>query len=159
MRKRKYNIAVYNYLSDNDRFAELINASEFGGKTVLRGDMLESDDSRYAVLCPKQKQSSKGSQLDELWSREEYRHLDRDTAKMIAIITDSTTVLERLDEYEMEGDYDMCKAMDDMKEELVEKTVERNIKSLVQTLKLTAEQAMDALLVPEDERGRYMAKM
>lgn len=40
--------------------------------------------------------------------------MDRDTAEVIAVLTDTTDVLERLDEYETEGEYDMCQAMDAM---------------------------------------------
>ena len=35
----KYDAAVCRFLTDRDRFAELINASEFQGRQVLRGDM------------------------------------------------------------------------------------------------------------------------
>ncbi len=40
----KKDIAVCNFLSDKDRFAEIVNAAEFGGEPVLRGDMLEAED-------------------------------------------------------------------------------------------------------------------
>ncbi len=323
----KCDVAVCNYLSDNDRFAELVNASEFGGKQVLRGDMLETDDGRYANLRPKQKQNEaklqaeqrfrdikkrtkngewlvitaienqenidftmplrimeydcleynsqvrkiksdkakklrdKGKKpckwntaldkedrlypvhticfyhgterwngprslkdmmdfdnappewealfhdygmslfcagevedlsgfktglkqflevlplrnnkdkLDELWSMEAYRHLDRDTAEIIAIITDNDRVLERLDEYELKGEYNMCKAMDELKEDWMTKGIECGIeqgieqaildaiRNLMQTMQFTVEQAMDALLVPKEDRKRYLAKL
>lgn len=44
----KYDDAMYAYLSDNDRFADLFNAVLFDGEKVLRGDMLEPDSERYA---------------------------------------------------------------------------------------------------------------
>lgn len=51
----------------------------------------------------------------------------------------------------------MCKVMEDMRneaaKEATQKTLIVNIQTLVQTLKLTADQAMDALLVPQEERG------
>lgn len=311
----KYNIAVCNYLSDNDRFAELVNVSEFGGRPVLRGDMLESDDGHYTVLRPKRKQKGKQAQpkewfrdikkrtkngdwiviaaienqenvdytmplrmmeydlleynaqvrelekdkaktiqesgkvpcdwntrldkddkihpahsicfyhgtepwdgprslkdmmdfkdappgweelfhdygmslfcagevedlsvfqtglrqfleviplrddkdkLDALLSGESYQHLDRETAETIAIITDSTVILERLDEYETGGEYNMCKAMDDLKTDLQAKELLKNIRSLMKTMRLTIDQAMDALEVPEEDRDRYRAKI
>lgn len=60
-----------------------------------------------------------------------------------------------------EGVKVMCKAMEDMRneaakkaaKEATEKTLISNIKTLMQTLKLTADQAMDALRVPQEERG------
>lgn len=47
----------------------------------------------------------------------------------------------------------MCKAMKDMRNEAAKETLISNIKTLMQTLKLTADQAMDALRVPQEERG------
>ncbi len=64
----------------------------------------------------------------EVLQKEEFRFLDRDTAETIAMLTDITELLERLDEYESKGGYDMC-------------------------------QAMDALLVPEEDREKYMSKL
>lgn len=42
----KYDDAMYRYLSDNDRFADLFNAVLFGGRAVLRGEDLESHAER-----------------------------------------------------------------------------------------------------------------
>lgn len=65
----KKDIAVCKFLSDKDRFAEIVNAAEFGGAPVLRGDMLEAEDGRYAVLRPKGKQKGKQTQPQE-WFRD-----------------------------------------------------------------------------------------
>lgn len=43
--------------------------------------------------------------------------------------------------------------MEDMRNEAARKMLIANIKTLMQTLKITAEQAMDALLVLQEERG------
>ncbi len=317
----KYDVAVCQYLSDNERFAELFNASEFGGKPMLTADMLESEDGRYNVLLPKtqsgkmktktcgrdiKKRTRNGDwlvitaienqenidftmplrimeydcmeyntqvrkirankdreqreqgltptgwttqltaedklhpvhtmcfyhgtepwngprslkdmmdfqgappewkdhfhdyqmslfcadevedlscfktglkqflevsalrknrkELVELWNREEYRHLDRDTAEVIAVITDANDVLEQLDRYEKEGEYDMCQAMDEWKEELlesgtkigIETGIMRSIRSIMHTMALSIDQAMDALQIPEDERALYRSKI
>lgn len=61
----KYDAAVCRFLTDRDRFAELINASEFQGRQVLRGDMLEPDDGRYINLRPNRKQTDKKAQAKE----------------------------------------------------------------------------------------------
>ena len=57
----------------------------------------------------------------------------------------------------------MCKAMEDMRKEAMEKGMEQNrlenIKNLMSTLKLTAQQAMDALLIPENEQKKYMGRL
>ncbi|MCM1101641.1 MAG: hypothetical protein NC079_07910 [Clostridium sp.] len=49
----KYDDALYLYLSDNDRFADLFNAAFFHGERVLRGDMLESDSERLTAVKPR----------------------------------------------------------------------------------------------------------
>jgi hypothetical protein len=63
----------------------------------------------------------------------------------------------------------MCKAMEDMRKEAMEKGMEKglgqgieqnrleNIRNLMTTMKLTAQQAMDALLIPADEQEKYIA--
>ena len=48
----KYDDAMYRYLSDNDRFADLFNAVLFGGERVLQGEMLESASERYVEVNP-----------------------------------------------------------------------------------------------------------
>ena len=50
--------------------------------------------------------------LSELWNRQDFTRLDRDTAEIMAIMTDSTEILEKLDNYENEeGECSMCLAM------------------------------------------------
>ena len=49
--------------------------------------------------------------------------------------------------------------MEDMRNETAEKTTIENLKSLMQTLKFTAQQAMDALQIPLDKRNSYIAKL
>jgi hypothetical protein len=57
----------------------------------------------------------------------------------------------------------MCKAMEDLREESIQRGIDQNrvesIKNLMQTLKLTAQQAMDALLIPVTEQSKYAAKL
>ncbi len=53
----------------------------------------------------------------------------------------------------------MCKAMEDMRNETAERTTIENLKSIMQTLKLTAQQTMDALQVPLDKQSSYIAKL
>lgn len=54
-----------------------------------------------------------------------------------------------------EGVEKMCKVMEDMRNEVVQRTVLQNIKNLMETMKLSAEQAMDALKVSESDRTKY----
>ena len=59
----------------------------------------------------------------------------------------------------------MCKAMEDMRKEAMEKGIEQgiennrleNIRNLMTTMNLTAQQAMDALLIPAAEQEKYIA--
>ena len=71
-------------------------------KTELR-QLLE------VIPCRKSKRK-----LVELFNREEYRHLDRDTAETIAFFTDNSKMLEMLEDHETEGEYDMCQALEEL---------------------------------------------
>ena len=57
----------------------------------------------------------------------------------------------------------MCKAMEDLREESIQRGIDQNriesIKNLMQTLKLTAQQAMDALLILAKDQSKYLAKL
>ena len=62
-----------------------------------------------------------------------------------------------------EGVEIMCKAMDDMRAE-VEQRTEYNtkleaIRNIMETLRFTAKQAMDALKIPVADQPRYLAKL
>ena len=46
----------------------------------------------------------------------------------------------------------MCKVMEDMRNENTKQVMEKNILSIMKNLKLTVEQAMDALSVPQAQR-------
>lgn len=70
-------------------------------KTELR-QMLE------VIPCRKDKK-----RLKTLMEREDYRTLDRDTAEVIAILTDNRKMLEYIEKQDEEV-YDMCKALDDL---------------------------------------------
>ena len=49
----------------------------------------------------------------------------------------------------------MCKVMEDMRFENTKQVMEKNILSIMKNLKLTVEQAMDALNVPQAQREMY----
>ena len=58
-----------------------------------------------------------------------------------------------------EGVRYMCKAMEEMRDETKDRTIVENIKSLMSTLKLSAQQAVDALQIPADQQDKYLAKL
>ena len=101
--------------------------------------------------------------LRELWQKEEYKHLDRDTAETIAIMTDATDILEHLEEYGTKEGYDMCQAMEELRQdwlsEGIEQGIEQSIRNLMETMKLTVEQAMDALKISSEERATYLSRI
>lgn len=57
----------------------------------------------------------------------------------------------------------MCEALKELMKEDFEKkeqeTLLKTIKNLMDTTKWTAEQVMAAMKIPEDDRGKYIAKL
>ena len=51
----------------------------------------------------------------------------------------------------------MCKLMEDLQEEAKKETLLDNVRSLMETMNLTAQQAMNALKVPVDKQKEYLA--
>ena len=50
----------------------------------------------------------------------------------------------------------MCKVMEDMRNEAARQTTVTHIRDIMTNLKLTVEQAMDALNIPESQRNTYI---
>ena len=53
----------------------------------------------------------------------------------------------------------MCKEMEKMREDVEQRTILAAIRNLMESLKFTAQQAMDALKIPVTEQPKYMAKL
>jgi hypothetical protein len=57
----------------------------------------------------------------------------------------------------------MCKVMEELREESIQRGIDQSriesIRNLMKTLKLTAQQAMDALLIPLTEQSKYVSKL
>ena len=83
-----------------------------------------------------------------------YKSVDNDSAVLMNAVTGSKLKIKA-----EEGKVDMCKAIDDMRKESWEEGKElghnEDIKNLMETMKLTAGQAMDALKIPLSERSKY----
>ena len=58
----KKNVAVNNWLSDNERFADLFNGSIFGGKQIIRPEELENMDRETDLLVSGKTGTAKGVQ-------------------------------------------------------------------------------------------------
>ena len=50
-------------------------------------------------------------------------------------------------------------AREEAREEGIDQNRVDSIKNIMETLKLTAQQAMDALKIPKGEQGKYMARL
>lgn len=124
-------------------------------KTELR-QLLE------VIPCRKSKRK-----LKNLFEREEYKYLDRDTAEAIAIFTDNTRMLEVLEESETEGGYNMCQALEELvadgraegRAEGKAETLLTAIRNLMNNMSIAAEQAMEVLEIPMEERAIYLSKL
>ena len=84
-------------------------------------------------------------------SDESFKTVSRDTANLINVVTKSGFKMS-----ENEDVVDMCKAIMDIKEEGREEGNLTAIKNMIRNLKLTAQQAMDALQIPSAEQQRYL---
>ena len=58
-----------------------------------------------------------------------------------------------------EGVRQMCKVMEDMRNETTETVLLQSIKNLMETMKLTADQAMEALKISENDKIKYAGKL
>ena len=58
-----------------------------------------------------------------------------------------------------EGVNEMCKVLEDMRNEAVERSILQTIRNLMETLKLSAEDAMAAMKISEADRLKYIAKL
>ncbi len=57
------------------------------------------------------------------------------------------------------GVSEMCKVMEDMRNETAENTVLQSIRNLMETMKWTAEQAMDALKISDADKLKYSERL
>lgn len=57
------------------------------------------------------------------------------------------------------GVQEMCKVMEDMRNETIDRVVLQTIKNLMETMKWSAEQAMAAMKISEADKLKYIAKL
>ena len=105
------------------------------------------------------KYSKDDKKLRELVNRnKEFQHLDRRSVEVINAITGSSfTVPEGREEV------NMCVAIQEIERKATEKAVDHtlihSIRSLMETMKWTAQQAMDALKISTEDQKRYLAML
>ena len=101
------------------------------------------------------KYSKDKDKLDQITQEgDRFRSLDEDVANLINRVTGADMKFEV-----KEGKVDVCQAHEEMKREAVEIAVLQNIRNLMETLKLTAQQAMEALKIPASDQAKYAAKL
>ncbi len=110
------------------------------------------------------------NKMKELFKGREFSNLSVETARTIAIMTDNTRVLEKIEHNENNenGEVNMCQAWDEIMEECkaegmeqgIEQGIEQervsSIRSLKENLKMTTEQAMKVLDIPENMFAYYL---
>ncbi len=105
------------------------------------------------------KASKDMNRMKEIMENDEsYRHLEVDAVRMINEFTNMNIEIKAKERY-----VDMCKAWEDWKEYNYEKginegeqsTLVRILKNIMQSLSLTVEQAMQVMMIPEQEWDKY----
>lgn len=109
------------------------------------------------------KHSDNREELKALANDDRFRRIDYESASIANLITNSEMVLNK----DEEGNTDMCQGILDLKEEGrqegrqegVDETRLESIKNIMEGLKYTAQQAMELLKIPNDDRPKYAAKL
>lgn len=85
------------------------------------------------------------------------QHISRPTAELMR----DYASLKRLPRKSKEGDYNMCKAIEDMKRKGMEKGIEitnlQNIKNVMESFHVDAERAMQSLKIPRNQYKKYLS--
>jgi hypothetical protein len=97
-----------------------------------------------------------------LKTNQKFQALDRRTVEVINAVTGSNLKIDEKEEV-----VNVCEAIEGMKRDAVREATKRveaetkveSIKHLMETLKFSAEQAMDALKIPEEERTAYLQRL
>ncbi len=156
-------------------------------KLITPGTMRDSDFEKFTTGLAEAFQYIKYSRDEVALERvlkdnQKFHAVDRRTAELINVITGSTLEFEKGKEV-----VDMCVAVENMKrkaleegikegkregikegkregikegmKEGAEKTLLESVKNLMDTMKWSAEQAMEALKVPESEQKKYLKRL
>ena len=91
------------------------------------------------------------------------RHISRPTAELMR----DYASLKRLPRKSKEGDYNMCKAIEDMKRKGMEMGIEKgieitnlqNIKNVMESFHVDAERAMQSLKIPRSQHKKYLSML
>ena len=53
----------------------------------------------------------------------------------------------------------MCKVIEEMRKETADRVLLQTMRNIMDTLKLTAEQALDAMKIPDADREKYLERL
>ena len=106
--------------------------------------------------------SGKENGSDLICNEDSFRQMDNDSVRLINVLTNS-----ELEINEKEGVTDVCVAWDTCKKNAIQEGIKEgmeqnclaNIHALMISMEWTAERAMEALQIPENERADYLAKL
>ena len=165
------------YFGDKGRFADMFNGILFDGKTIIKEEELEEADSKLVYheksgesvsvirdKVYKWKEQHVSICVLENQSYVDYRMVFRvmleEAAQAIFGILDIKGDIDKYKEKTEKGErVNMCKAWDDHIErgrrEGRQEALEENLKCIMKNMKITVQQAMDILEIPETERSLY----
>ena len=125
----------------------------------LTDEDLEKFHTEFRMVMKFIKYSDNKDDLKAMLENDEsFESVSRETANLISVVTNS-----KIEIPENEEVIDMCKAIRDIREEGREEGREEErislIRNLMESLALTAQQAMDALKIPSADRQRYLSML
>ncbi|MDO5383226.1 MAG: transposase [Eubacteriales bacterium] len=90
---------------------------------------------------------------------ERFKNLDRKAVEVITEVTHTRLKFGNEENDEKEEKCNMCKAIDDLCEEVADNTRLEAIRNLMESLESSAEQAMQMLKIPEEAFGKYLSML
>ena len=134
-----YTICLYHGTKPWDGPKCLGDMMEFGDNGKLREELFH--DYRMSLVCVEDLKELSAFQTDlrlllaalgtrgdkeamkALYQKEDFTSISAETARTIAIMTDNTQIMKKLDEQGEEGDVNMCQAWDEIQQEWKEATI------------------------------------
>ncbi|MDO4170005.1 MAG: hypothetical protein Q4D45_08900 [Lachnospiraceae bacterium] len=119
-------IVLRKYLSDNEKFSDLINGIAFGGNNIIDTKMIEEKNTVLAYhktdkVLKRERDIIKKIQT-LIQSNTRYRYLSEETFEVFVVLSDERASIKQLKKYVAYNQngkvaYDMCRAFDQLREE------------------------------------------
>jgi hypothetical protein len=159
-------LSIHEMLAVKDK-ALLALTPDYKINLIAPGRIADADFGKFKTTLAQAFQYIKYSKDDAaleqtLETDPKFHALDRRTAELINSVTGSQLKFQQNEEV-----VDMCVAIENMKQKAATAAAEKasqeatktDIRNLMETLRLTQEQAMDALKIPEDQRAEYAQEL